>query len=294
MKRMNPVSKRQASFSLMELLVVIAIIAVLVGLTATAVLPLIGSQSDRNTKTLMRKLKPELMKQWKNVIETAKATPIPPNVTNMAGGNQKTALSLWVKLNLKREFPMSYAEALNPSQNSGMITANDLPALPHFVTALTGKQSNNALSESSACLLIALQAGRKSGKFNAEEGLGASAMKDTDGDGVLEIIDGWGNPIAFYRWGTGNPDLLALASSSGSDDIETGLINTNWNPGNAAAVAEFQRLCHPIQSNGNPVSNTTLPVIVSAGKDGQLGLDYWLMTPQNGYEADNIYSFKVK
>jgi prepilin-type N-terminal cleavage/methylation domain-containing protein len=32
--------------------------------------------------------------------------------------------------------------------------------------------------------------------FNSQE------LQDTDGDGLLEIIDGWDNPVRFYRWPT--------------------------------------------------------------------------------------------
>src|SRR5438445_786596 len=71
-------------------------------------------------------------------------------------------------------------------------------------------------------------------KFNAEESLGASAIRDTDGDGVPEIVDGWGRPIAFFRWGTGNPDLDALARSGAgtlnrdTEDPFHKLMDQNW------------------------------------------------------------------
>jgi hypothetical protein len=33
--------------------------------------------------------------------------------------------------------------------------------------------------------------------FDAEDALGVTAIKDTDGDGVDEVVDGWGQPAAF-------------------------------------------------------------------------------------------------
>ena len=43
----------------------------------------------------------------------------------------------------------------------------------------------------------------------------------------------------------------------------------------------------------SPITNTTLPTIMSAGKDEKYGVDY-LLNPTGTDERDNIYSFKVK
>lgn len=297
MTRTHPARAARPGFSLPELLVAIAIIAILVGMSATALMPLFTGQKTKNTKTLFSKLNPELSKQWRSTVETA-GDPPPYVLTNLAGGFPHVAKAIWVKLVEKAEFPMNYAEALDPAGGDPALQAVLLPRV-HFVKALKGGlvKSKDPWTESSALLLIALQAGRKGSQFKAEEGLGASAIKDTDGDGVPEIVDGHGKAIFFCRWGTGNPELLKLASSNQDDDIEKALIDTRWNTSGGAVplgVAKFQQLCYPIRdANGVGIRNTTLPTVMSAGKDEQYGVDY-LLTPSGTDARDNIYSFKVK
>ncbi len=41
-------------------------------------------------------------------------------------------------------------------------------------------------------------------------------IQDTDGDGLLEFVDGWGRPLRFYRWPT---RLLKPNGSSGADGM---------------------------------------------------------------------------
>ena len=78
-------------------------------------------------------------------------------------------------------------------------------------------------------------------------------------------------------------------------------MNGNWNTANNQNVATFQALCHRINLGGNPRSYFTIPVIVSAGKDGIMGLNLppattlpWDMTAVTNDAVDNIYSFQVR
>src|SRR5947209_8745467 len=98
-----------------------------------------------------------------------------------------------------------------------------------------------------ACLLMSLSRPRTGKKFNPEEALGASAIKDTDGDGLAEIVDGWGKPVGFCRWGTGCVALTGLSkanSGTGLDndtqDPDRTLMNANWNTQGSQNVATFQ------------------------------------------------------
>src|SRR5207244_2178853 len=76
-------------------------------------------------------------------------------------------------------------------------------------------------SQSSACLLMAISMNRGGAAFLNPDTLGSS-VTDSDGDGVKEIVDGWGTPLFFFRfptpsnWPTGNllqnPNTSATAT----------------------------------------------------------------------------------
>ncbi|MBI1913633.1 MAG: prepilin-type N-terminal cleavage/methylation domain-containing protein [Planctomycetes bacterium] len=307
----------QRGFTTLELLVVLLIISVLVGLVAVAVFPLISGQSQKNTETLLRKLHEGVQQQWSEASKQYRnldSSSLLYNyvLPNLAGGDPARAQVICLKLLLRREFPMSYAEIQRPGM--GIIPDTDLPPISSYVAAIQNRipvntNSNGIFTESAACLLIALQNHPHKGmKFNAEETLGASAIRDTDNDGVPEIVDGWGKPIAFFRWGTGNPDLNALARNArGNLDRDTEdpfhkLMDTSWQSNYPQAVVTFQSLCHSITgTGGGPQSYFTIPVVVSAGKDGKFGLPNSdnnppspTMTPQSPDANDNIYSFQVR
>jgi hypothetical protein len=290
-----------------ELLVVIAILAVLASLTASAVIPLINNQRVKNTNILLQKADHHLNTQWSEAVKSANNTPsssIPQNIIVMAGGDSERARVIWVKLQLRQQFPQNYAEALAPYADAGSgvsLAPTDLPPLRYYVSKLQGKTPTGSPAESAACLLLALERPRAGIKFNADEALGAGAIQDTDGDGLPEIVDGWGNPVVLYRWGTGNAALDGVSRSTRADHLDRdnqdphkSLMAATWNLAGNPNALRFEALCHKIsQPNGaRPWSYYTQPTIVSAGKDGQFGLDR-SMTPQAGSQ-DNIYSFQVK
>lgn len=295
--------RRRGGFTLIELLVVVAIIAILASLTAVAVFGFLGGQSKKNTNLVLQKTDNALQQQWSEVAQAAKNDTIPVSVTALAGGDTERARVIWMKLKLRQNFPMSYAEALYPYAVNGVaiILPGDLPPIEDYKKRLnngTLTKANDPNTEMAACLLMALSRPRKGKKFNPEESLGANAIKDTDGDGVAEIVDGWGKAVGFYRWGTGNTDLDAQSRATNilnhdTQDPFMRLMDSKWNP-NDPGVAKFQALCHPITASGKPRSFFTIPVIVSAGTDGSFGIRWPDMYPLDNTAADNIYSFKVR
>jgi prepilin-type N-terminal cleavage/methylation domain-containing protein len=304
--------RRQAGFTLIELLVVIAIIGTLVGLLLGGIIPWIDGQKRRNTKALLKKLDHEVSEIYNEAVKKFRAE-TPPGIIDtffVCNGNTALQKAIWIKLRIKQNFPMSYAEALNPAGAYSLQLGGALPAQKHFTNALNGRvAANDQQTESAALLLIALKAGYGGRKFDADSILSASGMKDTDGDGLPEIVDGFGKAVAFFRWGTGKPELDALGGplppwnglapaptayvNRDTEDSDRALMSATWNQDVSplpAGVVAFQNLCHPIRTSTTHRSYFTIPVIVSAGPDGSFGLD-WYMTPLDGTEADNLYSF---
>src|SRR5262249_41995857 len=147
MSRSTASWRGRPSFTLIELLVVIAIIAILIGLSAGAYFRLIATQQERNTRVLLTKLNEALRQQYAKAMMIARDSPIPASVLSMAGNNQAVARAIWIKLQLKREFPMTYAEAFNPASypiTSTFIPAQDLPGVAPYVHALKNRPTLRA------------------------------------------------------------------------------------------------------------------------------------------------------
>src|SRR5262249_7676285 len=121
----------------------------------------------------------------------------------------------------------------------------------------------------------------------------ANMAIDTDNDGIKELVDGWGNPVRFYRSPSGfsAPDFQAPTGSQFLDPFDASgtLVSPSWN---ATLRAEFETLCHTITM---PKGAYLIPVIAAGGRDGKMGLDPKTMAVTTAGDAtDNIYSYNLK
>ena len=82
---------------------------------------------------------------------------------------------------------------------------------------------------------------------------------DTDDDGLLEFIDAWGQPIVWLRWPAGySGDLVRYAGADAMDPLKT-----DWRYRAQVGGAAVDEDWHP---------RTLVPLIMSRGQDGQLGV----------------------
>jgi prepilin-type N-terminal cleavage/methylation domain-containing protein len=331
MKVANPTSLRsnagRAGFTLVELLVVMAIIATLAALTVSATMRVITVQDEATTKTLIQKVHSTLQKHWEAVIDKASKEPFPKALKDPRTGmpmyadfanevlfplatanlsqpptvtDVQRARVIYIKMRLKQEFPMSYAEAVAPSP---------LPALPSYVASLPiGAKGINAWTECSGCLLLALSQARSGVVFNADD-LGPNALIDLDNIGLKQIVDSWGKPIIFCRWPTGNTDVnnmnpgqtLQQQMFRDPQDPAGLLLDATWW---AARHGAFQNSLHSLTNGANKYEYYMIPVVASAGaakRAGSVtdpygfGLDPVTMTPDgSGFDLDNIYSYNLR
>ena len=130
-----------------------------------------------------------------------------------------------------------------------------------------------------------------------EDAFTASEVKDTDGDGLLEFVDGWGKPLRFYRW----PTRVIRPEAGAIDRVFASYFFAGLPPVPAAGFNEQDplsvdpddpqsRIEHENARSGDlliSLFNTSvsynageyatagtywLPLIVSPGEDGVLGL----------------------
>jgi prepilin-type N-terminal cleavage/methylation domain-containing protein len=326
---------KRGAFTLVEMLVVITLIGVLAALVAVAVTKVIGGQRRANTVGAIKTIQKVLNEHVAYVVAEARkeqglAGPF-ALIDSVFGpddtGGERNRI-IWIKMRLIEAFPMSYAEVKWPPRPNQPLDG-PFPYRAHIIPdnlkkynstynkQLGGRAFDNFASppkvpppgptESAACLLMALSIMRNGTALNLDN-LGSNNVADTDGDGHMELIDGWGNPLVFFRFPTQNQTLqysypTTAAATKYADPLDPTGVLFNWKGGrrpffesNVHAIQYGQPFLKP-PPPPPPPGAYIVPTIVSAGPDGVLGLDasMKILPPgPNGSAEDNIYSFDLR
>src|SRR5262249_35280238 len=153
------------------------------------------------TEDALRTIDKVLHEQWNKVVEEAKKEEPSEAVAALAknaGGQENPARAklLWVKFRLVEAFPESFAEIKNaPIYANNYIPLDKGRYVRQYNNAIIKAKGTKAATESAACLFLALTVNR--GGVRLDESHLSSNIADTDGDGVRELVDGWGNPVRF-------------------------------------------------------------------------------------------------
>jgi prepilin-type N-terminal cleavage/methylation domain-containing protein len=246
---------RRQGFTLIEILVVVAILAILVALVASGISKVKTSQMSRNTEGTVSKLQQALDSQWKAIVDQCKQDRLGKSSNSVVFAKNSTLMTLcnndpdrtealWAYLNLKRELPQSFAEALgdpcpNPAQLAGSTpfsspdtrrgiwiwfpavnsTAATLILQPRQTFAsvagasVTGVSPPNGATlaqgdaEAAVLLYLFLSAkGNKGVNYSADD---ATNGAQTSLGSFRVFADAWGTPISFARFAnsTSFPEL---------------------------------------------------------------------------------------
>jgi prepilin-type N-terminal cleavage/methylation domain-containing protein len=227
-----------AAFTLIEILVVVAIIGILLGMmgavvrnsfrkareaaTIATIQKIDGLLQDRlagfarwfETSPDIRRRVEAFEAQLANLTEdnlgNNDGTLQPFEDLNGNGMNDRGVLRLsrkvieaYLRKRLFREqFPQRFEEML---PNSNVVPATTaLPAVMASDPQITfDATKHRRRTESSALLYYSLTKMPVYGVPPVgESDFGTNEVRDTDGDGLLEFVDGWGRPLRFYRWPT--------------------------------------------------------------------------------------------
>lgn len=311
-------SGHRAGFTILELLVVVAVIAILASLGFVMVKNFGQTSRDAQTQATIRKVDAALQDRLQSlsrfyensdrragtprvsipvyVDDPQKYTFGPPigsdltdrEIWSLNGSNVPTRDFIELRARKKfkqKHFPMNFSEMDLDNDGNSDVTGLAIDAYP---------SGHDPETENSEVLYYFLTQGAK---FGSEEVAVVDfidrEIADTDGDGLMEIVDGWGNPIRFYRW----PTRLIRPQPSGSETanvttlnnstlfmnltppIETALFLIGNVPSaqilrndpqdplgvNTAPADVFERTFHTKQT-------WHAPLVVSAGADGKFGL----------------------
>jgi hypothetical protein len=211
----------------MELLIVMLIITVLAALSLAALQGVTEEARADRTRAIIAKLDQLIMDRW----EGYRTRTLP--ITVPAGTPPRTAaLRRLVALHelMRMELPERQTDIINLSTGApeivvttGMTNAALQRSYYRKVMAATGNNplNWNGQNQGAECLYLIVSS-MQDGDKNALDFFMPSEIGDTDQDGMMEILDGWGTPLGFLRWAPGytqeQPGLDGNWGDAGTDD----------------------------------------------------------------------------
>ncbi len=153
-------------FSLIEMLIVMGILAALVALSLVALNTSQNAANIAATRATIAKVDALLRDQFAGFDKTSGHLTSAADIESM-------------KANAKTGFPQRDVDVTFPWT------------------------AGNDIYDSSELLYLILTEGRVAGSTPVDaDSFNGSELADTDGDGLLELVDAWGNPLRYYRWPT--------------------------------------------------------------------------------------------
>jgi prepilin-type N-terminal cleavage/methylation domain-containing protein len=273
------------AFTLTELMIVIAIIAIMAGLGLSAMNGATNLAREHRTEGQIRKIDLLLMEKWESYRTRMLPIRIPARWGADTAGNPaptdgKTAST--IRLNAMRdlmrmELPdritdltdgpvVLYARPIPPYANETPILAAPALYKQYRKIAQRNLGANWATLwtpqyQGAECLYLILSAMTSDDK-RALDHFDSTEIGDVDGDGMKEILDGWGNPIEFLRWAPGYISTAAVPLAT--PQIANGVTDPDYfDPSRADPRWYISGSIKPFILH---------PLIVSGGRDKQIDI----------------------
>lgn len=286
------------AFTLAELLITIAIIAILAGLGFAAFNGATNLAREHRTQTQIKKIDSLLMERWESYRTRSVAFKVPPMWGPLDAAGRPTITDgktiATVRLSairdlMRMECPDRITDltddpailmAKKPPPYNQDPAVNIPPQLgppalfKRYRREVTRKLGANWAAvwteqyQGAECLYLILSS-MGDGDKRALDYFDESEIGDTDGDGMKEVLDGWGNPIEFLRWAPGYVKTLTLS------------VDTMQNPNAQAAPDPFDpmQLDYRWQGLAQPIRPFLLhPLVFSAGPDKQYDIAVRLLS----------------
>lgn len=225
---MRKLPSSRPGFTLIELLVVIGIISVLVIITVAGALRGYQWILRRNTELTLQKVAERMQRRYELLFKEARALPTPPLLLLQAAGNPRRAEVLKIKYLIKWSFPMNYVEAeYNVQESAFYFPPNGYPtavallnrlrvrqnpqlpgwngAVPFLLPAPTNAAELNVQNAACLAAIFEIVLGTTADDLSPAE---SNLVGGTDGNRT--VVDAWGTPLFFFRYG--NIDLTWMAA----------------------------------------------------------------------------------
>lgn len=233
---------RAAGFTLVELMVVATVMAVLMALSLAGMAVTRQRVRAEKTRNTIRKLHDIVVGHHESYLR--RRVPFTASATDQRA-NALARLEAIRRL-IACEMPDCWADvAVSPAAVMAALPSH-LQTGPVLGYASSRPATVSPGTESAECLYLIVSRGGI--EPDLMEQFRSDEIGDTDGNGAPEFLDAWGNPIGFVRWAPG-----FLGSVLQKPDAVN--VHDPFDP---------QRV--------DPAGYALVPLIVSAGPDGQYGL----------------------
>jgi len=306
-----PARPRRGGFTLIEILVVILVIAILASLITAVIGNSLNAARAAATKATITKLH-RLLEERRQAIarddlrtetrivrgslpglarnDVAKIVAfkevmraqLPQRIDDLSGADRQFGSPDDSPVLKKLQQLTGEDKNLNGQLDPGEdINGNNQLDTSPFLTNSPTFPPPDSVTTSSELLYVALTMGAELGSGSTPIEFSSSEAVDTDGDGLMEVVDGWGNPLRFYRW----PTSLVREDPASADDtrpVELLISGGNsqlWSSDPDDPLGRFSVWLNANASHNNVLGYFNapnvyhVPLIVSAGQDGALGLE---------------------
>lgn len=192
---------QRSGFTLLEILIVVAIVALLASFLTVAIGRSITQAREAATRATLLKLDGQLQQRleaFRTLIETPqKQNELKAGLAGKKRELQQTAApALLNVMNDKLVLLLVYKEYYRRGFPQTLADFNGAGGHPF------GGNLQNAAESSEMLYWLLTQADTFGVPAVDESEFISSEIGDTDGDGRMELVDAWGQPLRFYRWPT--------------------------------------------------------------------------------------------
>lgn len=211
---------RSRGFTLLELIIVVGIIGILMSALGVTISNMLESAKSARTLSTLQKVeglinerrkglersftRPSFQASIKRRVDLMVAGDPTRNIPGLPGISEKAVETVLKKDWARFYFPQTFSEFMIAAQFLNQNVDTDSSGYPDIIESSGfDPTKHDPTTESSEMLFVALTRLEAFGAQTAgEDSFTTDEVSDTDGDGLPELIDGWGNPLRFYRWPT--------------------------------------------------------------------------------------------
>ena len=326
--------QQRAGFTLIEILTVLVIVSIMAGMVLTTVQGVTTTAKEARTRSIIATVDSVIQELYDSYKYRSYPIEIPDLFTvndpdselgYEVGSSEAARVRLMMIRDLQRmEMPDRYSDITNSqclmtaacnlvkvdgagnvvgtrtdnsSRRALEVTWNDTAKRQSYLSRLAPTWT---LENQSAECLYLIMATTVVGGRPAIANIPSANLGDTDDDQMLEILDGWGEPLQFIRWPVGYLDPNQTIDTASPDNFDAFRSDFAYQAGAGSAQvhdvnydAADPKLGHLTQT-ASPWA--LRPLVISAGEDGELGIalnpwtsstdevtdySYWVDPPPN-------------